>query len=480
MKKLVLLFMVFAHLCFSQTPFKKWVGLINASGQRVEIRLNLDLDSASNYTSSWDIPAQKTFGLPSTKTEWDGNLLYIEIKRLAISFTGRLTADGLKIQGIWGQSGGKFPLNLEPFVEGKVWPIIVKPQTPQGPYPYSSEDFVYQGQKTKLKYGATLTFPKDSLKHPLLILITGSGAQNRDETLFDHKPFAVMADYFTKNGYVVMRVDDRGVGKSNGVFLASTSADFALDVEEHLNYAKKLAQVDSTKMGLVGHSEGGLIAQMVSSRNKDVAFVVMLAAPGVDIPDLMVSQNELILNSGGLSKETIQAYLPLYRSIIQTIKEAPSKSEAVDQTTRLVKDWVAKTDSDIVKNTTNISSESDIKVFVNSFVETLSSKWWKYFLSYRPAPFLEKISVPVLAINGSNDIQVLAALNLTGIKEALTAGNNKYFTIKSFKGLNHMFQKCKACNLAEYGELDTTIEPEVLSFINTWLENAKTINFRTK
>ena len=277
MKKLVLLLLFLAHLSFAQTSITKWSGMLNAGGRKVEMILNILPDTNGTFKSSWDIPAQKVKALSSTKTEWKNSSLAIEIKWIAAGFTGELSEDGKKITGNWGQAGQQFPLVLEPFVEGKVIPVVEKPQTPKAPFSYESREFVYQGAKTKLTYGATLTYPKDGGKHPFIVLITGSGAQDRDETIFDHKPFAVLADFLTKNGFAVMRVDDRGVGKSNGVFQASTTGDFALDVEEHLNYAKQLPEVDSTKMGLLGHSEGGLIAPMVAARNKSVAFVILMA-----------------------------------------------------------------------------------------------------------------------------------------------------------------------------------------------------------
>jgi pimeloyl-ACP methyl ester carboxylesterase len=480
MKKLTLLLFFIAHLSLGQTSITKWSGILNAGGRKVEMILNMLPDTNGTFKSSWDIPAQKVKALSSTKTEWKNSSLAIEIKWIAAGFTGELSEDGKKITGNWGQAGQQFPLVLEPYVEGKNIPVVEKPQTPKAPFSYESREFVYQGAKTKLTYGATLTYPKEGGKHPFIVLITGSGAQDRDEAIFDHKPFAVLADFLTKNGFAVMRVDDRGVGKSNGVFQASTTGDFALDVEEHLNFAKQLPEVDSTKMGLLGHSEGGLIAPMVAARNKSVAFVILMAGPGVDIPELMAAQNEMVLKSVGVSTEAIQAYLPLYKGLMKTINEASSKSEATSKSTELVQDWFTKTDKTIVKNTTNISSEADIKTFVNPFVESLSTKWWKYFISYRPAPALEKLQIPVLAMNGSADIQVPAEANLKGIQAALKKAGNKRLTLKKFDGLNHMFQKCKACTVAEYGDLETTIEPEVLSYLQNWLENEKLSNFKAK
>jgi pimeloyl-ACP methyl ester carboxylesterase len=189
----------------------------------------------------------------------------------------------------------------------------------------------------------------------------------------------------------------------------------------------------------------------------------------VAIPELMAAQNEMVLKSVGVSTEAIQAYIPLYKQLMTTINEATSKSEATTKATELVQNWVANTDKTIVKNTTNISAETDIATFVNPFVESLSSKWWKYFVSYRPAVALEQLTCPVLAMNGSKDIQVTADANLQGIQAALKKAKNKRFDIHRFDGLNHLFQKCKTCDVAEYGDLETTIEPEVLEYIKYWL-----------
>ena len=471
MKKIFILFLSFI-LCvtgFSQATVSNWTGILNAGGQKIELRLHLVQNPDKTYSSNWDVPAQKAMGITSSKTQLENNQLSIEIKMIGASYTGKINAEGNAIEGSWGQSGMSFPLNMEPLKEGQAATIIAKPQTPKPPFNYASEDIVYKGVQTQLNYGATLTYPKDNAKHSLVILITGSGRQDRDETIFDHKPFAVIADYLTKKGFAVLRVDDRGAGKSTGDFSKSTTADFALDVEEHIRYAKTLAMIDTTKIGLLGHSEGGLIAPMVAARNKSVAFIILMAGPGIEIAELMAVQNEMVLKSAGISQQAIDAYIPLYKQLMKTIIVMDKKEDAILTSKSIVKEWFNKTDKNLVKLTTNISTEADIDKFATSMAETLSTNWWKFFAAYNPQLNLQKVKCPVLALNGSADIQVPAAVSIKGIEAALKKGGNKHFVTKQFEGLNHLFQKCNKCTVQEYGELETTIEGEVLETIGNWL-----------
>ena len=471
--KLSLLLFVSSFISYSQVPVLNWSGILNAGGQKIELRLHLIQSEDKSYTSNWDVPAQKAKGILSSKTEIQNNQLTIDIKMIGASYTGTFNATKDKIEGTWGQSGMSFPLTMEPLKDGQDPVIANKPQTPRTPFSYASEDILYKGVQTQLNYGATLTYPNDHVKHPLVILITGSGRQDRDETIFDHKPFAVIADYLTKKGFAVLRVDDRGAGKSTGNFSTSTTADFALDVEEHINYAKTLAMIDTTKIGLLGHSEGGLIAPMVAARNKSVAFIVLMAGPGIEIAELMALQNEMVLKSAGISQQAIDAYIPLYKNLMKTIISFDNKEAAIAKAKNITKAWFESSDKNLVKLTTNISTEADIDKFATMMTETLSTNWWKFFAAYNPQPTLQKVKCPVLAMNGSADIQVPAAESIKGIEAAFKKGGNKHFVTKQFEGLNHLFQKCTKCTVQEYGELETTIEPEVLETIGNWLVTVK-------
>jgi pimeloyl-ACP methyl ester carboxylesterase len=460
---------LFVVKSFAQKPIENWSGVLNAGGQKIELILHLIKNADNSYTSNWDVPIQKAKGIPSSKTEFNNGQLSIEVKMIGASYEAKLNIAGDKMEGTWGQSGMNFPLNLEPLKEGQASMVIIKPQTPKAPFAYTIKEFTYEGAKTKLTYGATLTYPNDQQKYPLVILITGSGRQDRDETIFDHKPFAVIADYLTKKGFAVLRVDDRGAGKSSGDFSTSTTADFALDVEEHIQYAKSLPMVEANKIGLLGHSEGGLIAPMVAARDKSIAFIVLMAGPGVAITELMAKQNEMVLLSAGINQQAVDAYIPLYERLMKTIISMNDQQAAIDQSKIIVKQWFDQTDKAFVKATTNISTEADINNFATTMAQTLFTKWWKYFAAYNPQPTLQKLSCPVLAINGSADIQVPASINLKGIETALRKGGNKQFSIKQFEGLNHLFQQCSKCTVPEYGELERTIEPAVLDTIGTWL-----------
>ncbi len=453
----------------AQKPIENWSGILNAGGQKIELRLHLIQNADKTFSSNWDVPVQKAKGISSSKTELINGQLSIEVKMIGANYIATLNKLGDKLEGTWGQSGMRFPLNMDPFKEEQAAAVVLKPQTPKAPFSYTSSEIIYHGSTTNLDYGATITYPSDNEKHPLVILITGSGKQDRDETIFDHKPFAVIADYLTKKGFAVLRVDDRGAGKSSGDFSKSTSADFALDVEEHIRYAKSLKYIDTNKIGLLGHSEGGIIAPMVAAHNKSVSFIVLLAGPGIEISEMMAIQNQLYYTSLGISKEAIDAYIPLYKNLMKTIVAINNNDSAISKAKEIVKKWYANTDKSLVIKITNIKDEAGIDKFATIMAETFSSNWMKYFIAYDPQPVLQKVKCPVLAISGTSDIQVPAVADLKGIEAALKKGGNIHYTTKQFEGLNHLFQKCTKCTVAEYGELDTTIESEVLTTIGDWL-----------
>jgi pimeloyl-ACP methyl ester carboxylesterase len=420
-------------------------------------------------TSAWDVPAQGVKNIASSATTITGNSISILIAAIKVEFVGAITADSKKIDGTWKQSGMDFPVSFEPMNAADAEKTVTKPQTPKAPFPYEVEDITYTGAKTKITYGTTLTYPKGKQKVPVIILITGSGKQDRDESILGHQPFAVLADYFTKQGYAVLRVDDRGAGKTTGDFSQSTSEDFAQDVEEHLAYLKTKPFIDIHKIGLCGHSEGGMIAPMVAARNKDIAFVMLMAGPGIPITDLMLYQNKAVLLASGIDTKVVEAYLPLYKKLVISISNAKDYEVALQQSLTILQQWRKDTNPDYVKQSTNITDDASEKEFAQTMTKSLSTKWWQFFMNYNPQSNLEKVKCPVLAINGGADIQVVSKPNLDGIAAALKKGHNAKGTTKEFAGLNHLFQKCQACTVAEYGQIETTIEPEVLQYMGDWL-----------
>ena len=440
-----------------------WEGKMNAG---VEIRMvfNISEDSSKNVQATIASPDQGLQGVKASSIQLKGDSVHLEISQYKASYSGKLTGD-TGITGNFVQNGMSFPLNLK-----KVLKITTRkrPQTPEGPFPYTSEDLTYTNKSGSQTFGATITIPKGKGPFPAILLLTGSGPQNRDEEIMDHKPFAVIADHLTRNGFLVLRVDDRGTGKTTGDASAATTRDFADDAIVSLNFLLNRKEVNKRKIGMIGHSEGGMIAQIIAAERSDINFVIMLAAPGEQITKLMSDQNEAILAKMGLQKDFVTAYLKLYNGITNVLV---SNTDSLNDKVKAITDeWIATTPSNIVALTTGIRDEKTKNNVINQFMGQLNNPWFKYFLKYDPAPVIKKISASVLAVNGNKDIQVISKTNLAGIEGALKESRSKKFEVKELEGLNHLFQECKQCTLAEYAQLDQTISPVVLDIITKWLK----------
>ncbi|OYU82966.1 MAG: hypothetical protein CFE24_13450 [Flavobacterium sp. BFFFF2] len=445
---------------FSQS----WKGTLDAGGQKIELFLVVEAKGTA-HTSYWKIPAQNLPKLPSSDTQMTTDSIKVSIKMIQGAFKARKLADQ-SLDGQWEQSGYKIPLKMTPCSAADLAQELVRPQTPKAPFPYQVEDIQYKGSKTGLTYGATLTHPTGSSPAPALILITGSGQQDRDENILSHKPFALIADYLTRKGWAVLRIDDRGKGKTTGNFAQSTTLDFADDVREHIAYLKTRTDIDSKRIGLCGHSEGGLIAPMVAASDASVAFTILLAGPGVTCEEVMVSQNKALLAEQGWPEESLNKYLDLYRAMF---KEAYAKSteSLTDRFAKKVTDWMKTTPEATVSRTTGITDEASKSAFVKSYADAFDNPWWHTFAGLDPAPYLKKVRCPILALNGSKDVQIVADINLEGIRQ--NTMKNKQVRIQKMEGLNHLFQKCTQCTVAEYGTIETTMEPEVLAVMAEWL-----------
>lgn len=439
-----------------------WEGKVNLGIElRIVFRIN---EKAGGLISTADSPDQGAYGLKCDTTIASGDSLFIGMKDLKASFAGVLTADSL-LDGFFTQSA-RLPLSLKKVER----PSERKPtQAPQPPFPYKSEEVEYDNKDQSLHYGGTLTLPEGTGTHPAVVLITGSGPQNRDEDIMGHKVFAVLADALSRNGIVVLRVDDRGIGKSTGVFADATSADFASDVNNSLDYLLSRPEVDKKKIGLIGHSEGGMIAPMVATGRKDISFIILLAGPGIKITDLMAEQNAAILRSANIGEKAVASYTTLYKALMQEIVTSADTAQAKAAASTRVQQWVAATDTALLKDL-GLDSEKSRESLLAQLVNQFSRKWFRYFAQFDPQPYLRKLTGKVLAINGDRDIQVIATSNLAGIENALKKSRVKAYTIKAMPGLNHLFQTCVKCTLAEYGELEETFSPVALKVINDWVD----------
>lgn len=433
------------------------------------MKLNLSFhikDSNRVYYTKMDSPDQKAFGIKMDETIINKDSIIIKSPLLNIVFKGKLINEN-NISGGFEQ-GATYQLNLN-----RTKPIITapkRPQTPKPPFSYNVIDTIYFNTDKTIQYGATLTYPKgaQSKKYTTLILITGSGQQDRDETIFNHKPFAVIADYLTQSGFAVLRIDDRGVGETTGDVKKATSMDFANDIKNAVRFLMNEPMINTNKIGLLGHSEGGMIAPIVAANNKDIAFIISLAGTGVSGKDLLVKQNIDIMESTGISTLQAKNYGTLFSDLIKNTMDEKDSSAALQKGKNIYTSWVEE-NKNIDLSFMGINNDQERDTFIKQIVTTFKTPWMQFFIECNPSIYWQKIKVPVLALNGSKDIQVDAAINIKAIQEAFKKGKNKKLTTHIFPGLNHLFQHCKTCTVPEYNELEQTIAPEVLTKINDWL-----------
>ena len=432
-----------------------WKGVLKVQTQEIPIVFHVSkVDDV--YSTTMDSPAQGAMGLPTDKTIFEGNVLEIVMSSLGVVYKGDF--DGTLIKGIFTQRGMAFSLDLE---KGK-HEQKMKRQEPKEPYPYVSEEVYFENSKAgNIKLAATLTLPEGIMNPPVAILITGSGPQNRNEEILGHKPFLVLSDHLTRKGIAVLRYDDRGVAKSEGNFKTATTYDFADDVEAAFNYLKTRNDVvDTNKIGLIGHSEGGMIAPIVASTNKDISFCVLMAGPGITGKEILLTQTRKASELGGTADEDIsinEKYSNKIYDICMDYNGDVSKNEIIT----------------VFEDMRNSSSEA-IKIqltdeAIQQQIKALTSPWMLSFIQFDPQPYLSKVQCPVLAINGEKDSQVLSALNLEGIENGLQKAKNKDVTTLELKELNHLFQTSKTGSFSEYAGIEETISPIALNIISDWI-----------
>jgi hypothetical protein len=418
-------------------PSGDWRGTVSLGAVTLRAALHL------GDTSTFDSPDQGVRGIPARMTVAGRNVT-VTIEGVGI-FEGTLSADGNVLEGVLNQGPAAIPIRFE----RGAYSAVNRPQTPVSPFPYRVEEVSYDNpRQPDVRLAGTLTLPPSGGPFPAVILISGSGPQDRDGTVFDHKPFLVLADALTRRGIAVLRVDDRGVGGSSRGRQDPTTADFATDVEAGLALLRARGDIDPSRIGLIGHSEGALIAAMVASEDPGVDFAVLWAGPGVSGEQLLVEQARALSLAGGASPETAQGVAELQRAILQAVIAEPN---------------VERLHASLGRITTSRGAAP----IGEDAARALSSPWYRHFLTFDPARALQNVRAPVLALLGGRDTQVPAHQNTPALRAALA--DNRGATVEILPGLNHLFQSAQTGAPDEYGRIDETISPSALARMVDWI-----------
>lgn len=449
MKKIII---ITALLCYWLTTFSQditgnWVGNLDIQGSKLKFAFNIEKDG-DGYISTMDIPQQ---GLNNGKVEstvFKDSILKLSLPKFQIVYEGRLNKEN-QIIGEISQGGQPFDMIL---IEGKI--ELNRPQEPKAPFDYYTEEVQFKNAVDNVNLFGTLTLPKKNGKFPVVIIVSGSGPHNRDGEMFSHKPYLILADHLTQNGIGVLRFDERGVGKSEGNFNNTSLEQFTADVEMAIDYLKNRKEIDKNRIGLIGHSIGGIIAPTIASKRNDINFLVLLASPGVDGDKLMLEQKASKERLMGLNEEQIIQSADIVKGAYEIIKNSEMNIEQLKDT--LNNHFIVKYDGQLPEN-----QRKAIVAQITSF-EMIG------IIQSKPSEYLKKINCPVLALNGSKDFQVTSKQNLTAIENSLLNKNKN--KILELKNLNHLFQQSETGDISEYSEIEETFSPKALIIISDWIE----------
>ena len=439
-----------------------WLGKLDIGIQQLRIVFNLKINDKDSLSATLDSPDQGAKGIPLGKVILNGDKLTIQAPMIMGEYLGTIKND-TTIDGTWTQGGKSLPLIINKL---KMAFSVNRPQEPKPPFPYISEDVTFQNKKFNISLAGTLTIPQGEGPFPAVVMITGSGPENRDEAIYGHKPFLIISDWLTRNGIAVLRYDDRGVGKSTGSYAGATSADLATDAEAAFNFLKSNKKINPKAIGLMGHSEGGLIAPIVASSNRDIAFIVSLAGPGVTGEQILCRQTEDIYKLSGVSENNIKESIATNKRLYSVLKKENSDKKAEVKILAITKELLEK------KKLSKEETEQGIKQVKATF-DGLGYSWLRYFIITDAATFWKKVKCPVLALNGEKDLQVAADENLREIEKAVKSSGNKAVKVIRLPGLNHLFQHCTTGLPAEYAQIEETFSPEALKIISDWISGLK-------
>src|SRR6201991_399529 len=447
------------------SPDGTWSGTIVG----IKLIFHFTTGPSGKTEGTMDSPQQGVTGLPIKSVKVTADSILCVLATPVASYSAARVNDSL-LAGRWSQGGRSTPLDLRRLsqAEAAQYAPPRRPQTPAPPFPYRSDSVEYDDADKTVHVGATLPYPAQGGPFPAVLLITGSGTQDRDEEMFGHKPFAVIADYLTRRGYAVLRVDDRQAGLSTGdVSRVVTTVDFAKDAETSFAWLKAQKQIDAGRIGLMGHSEGAMIAPMVASRNKDIAFIISLAGPA-NGEETMIYQTLEPLKQLGASGDFIAYSRTQKKILLDNMLRATDSASFMKGIDSEYRAYLSATPDSMRPN--YILSPEKYEALLAPQTATLLLDWWKFLLRYRASEYYSKVKCPVLALGGEKDIQVPNASDLPVIDSTLKEAGNNRVTVRLMPGLNHLFQRCKSCTVAEYAQIEESFSPEALQIMGEWMD----------
>lgn len=437
-----------------------WQGSLRTGPVELRLVLHVAAGEAGALTATIDSIDQGAKGIPVSLVTLTDGVAHLELARIKATYEGKLSANGAELAGNWKQGPLDAPLVFRRLAAA---PELSRPQEPKKPYPYEERTVSFTGGASDVTLAGTLTLPSGAGPFPAVVLLSGSGPQNRDEALLGHRPFLVLADHLTRQGIAVLRFDDRGIAGSTGNFGTATHEDFAADALAAFNYLKTQPGIDAAQVGLCGHSEGGVHATLVAAQEGDIAFVVMLAGVGVPIDQLLERQRADIMRASGADFITTPEEKALGDKIFIVLRARGATDEARTEV-RAILNQIAARYTPEQRAAIGFSDG-----LIDQQVAMMTSPWFVTLLAYDPAPMLARVRCPVLALNGEKDLQVAFQENLDGIRQGLAAGANHDVTTQALPDLNHLFQRCQTGAISEYATIEETMNPEVLTRVSEWI-----------
>lgn len=428
-----------------------WVGTLAVGGTELRVVFRLQTDADGGLTGTMDSPDQGATGIPIGTVLVDQDTLRLEVPSIAGRYAGVLSDSAEAMTGQWVQGGRRFPLRLERTEDA---PMVRRPQEPSLPVPYTSEAVTFRNEEDGITLEGTLTRPQTDAPVPGVVLVAGSGPSDRNATIMGHKPFLVLADALTRRGLAVLRFDERGVGQSSGTQAGATTADLSGDVAAAVEALAQRQGVKASEIGIIGHSEGGIIAPMVATQSDQVSFLVLLAAPGLPGDAILADQLDRRIRRQGADRRIRALQSGTQQRIFEVLKQDADSAEIAGQLEK------------IMLQTRGISG----KEVIDREIQRLMDPWLRFFIAHDPRTTLREVDVPVLALAGSKDQQVAPDTNQAAIAQALNADANPDVTVRTLDGLNHLFQTAPTGAPAEYGRIEETFDPGAIDAIATWID----------